>query len=136
MGWEGRGGEGKGGEGVGIGARLRHLRGCLRRLPRDRPHSARPHTCARAPTRRRYADNIVKCFAAASAIITGTVLSVPIFGFTLSPSFALGAACTIIASTLYASAPSLDRLWALLRCGAGGPSGTKEELTSLMDSEK
>ena len=32
----------------------------------------------------KYADNIVKCFATALAIISGTLLSVPIFGFVLS----------------------------------------------------
>lgn len=56
----------------------------------------------------KYADNIAKCFAAALAIISGTVLSVPLFGFPLSPSFGIGASCTIIASIIYSLAP--DRL--------------------------
>lgn len=55
----------------------------------------------------KYADNIVKCFAAALAILTGTLLSVPVFGFELSPSFAAGVGCTAVASTLYAWAPAL-----------------------------
>ena len=53
----------------------------------------------------KYADNVVKCFAAALAILSGTLLSVPIFGFAPSPGFALGAALTIGASVLYAAAP-------------------------------
>ena len=53
----------------------------------------------------KYADNIVKCFAAALAILSGTLLSVPIFGFALSPMFSLGVGCTIVASVLYSSAP-------------------------------
>ena len=47
----------------------------------------------------KYADNVVKCFAAALAILSGTLL-VPIFGFAPSPGFALGAALTIGASVL------------------------------------
>ena len=53
----------------------------------------------------KYADNIAKCFAASLAIVSGTVLSVPIFGFALSGSFGIGALCTIVASTLYSLAP-------------------------------
>lgn len=53
----------------------------------------------------KYADNVVKCFAAALAIVSGTLLSVPIFGFALSPMFAFGFACTVSASVLYSSAP-------------------------------
>ena len=56
----------------------------------------------------KYADNIAKCFAAALAIVSGTVLSVPLFGFPISPSFGTGASCTIVASTIYSLAP--DRL--------------------------
>ena len=53
----------------------------------------------------KYADNIVKCFAAGLAILAGTLLSVPIFGFELHSIFMLGVACTISASTVYAWAP-------------------------------
>ena len=53
----------------------------------------------------KYADNIVKCFATALAIIFGTFLSVPIFGFELSRAFLVGAGLTVFASTLYAWAP-------------------------------
>ncbi|KAL1503977.1 hypothetical protein AB1Y20_010393 [Prymnesium parvum] len=55
----------------------------------------------------KYADNVVKCFAAALAILSGTVLSVPIFGFHLSFLFLLGSGCTIVATILYAWAPPL-----------------------------
>lgn len=67
----------------------------------------------------KYADNIVKCFAAALAILSGTLLSVPIFGFELQPLFAIGVACTIAASILYSWAP--DRSAA---CGAAAPAAT------------
>ena len=53
----------------------------------------------------KYADNIVKCFAAALAIITGTLVSVPLFSFELNRTFVTGAMSTVAASVLYARAP-------------------------------
>mmetsp|Transcript_8697 Transcript_8697/g.22701 ORF Transcript_8697/g.22701 Transcript_8697/m.22701 type:complete len:419 (-) Transcript_8697:155-1411(-) len=53
----------------------------------------------------KYADNIVKCFATALAIISGTFLSLPVFGVQLSPMFLLGAGFTIFASILYSWLP-------------------------------
>ena len=53
----------------------------------------------------KYADNIAKCFATAIAIVSGTILSVPLFDFSLSFSFVCGASCTVIASTLYSLQP-------------------------------
>lgn len=53
----------------------------------------------------KYADNIAKCFATAIAIVSGTVFSVPLFHFTLTPIFGVGAICTILASVLYSMAP-------------------------------
>lgn len=53
----------------------------------------------------KYADNIVKCFATAIAIIMGTVLSVPIFGFAPSETFVVGATVTVSATVLYSAAP-------------------------------
>mmetsp|Transcript_6744 Transcript_6744/g.17722 ORF Transcript_6744/g.17722 Transcript_6744/m.17722 type:complete len:121 (-) Transcript_6744:127-489(-) len=66
----------------------------------------------------KYADAIVKCFAGAIAIIGGTLLSVPLFGFVISRTFFLGVCCTVISSSLYAWAPRwhLDGL-----LGAGSP---------------
>ena len=58
----------------------------------------------------KYADNIAKCFAAALAIVTGTLLSVPIFGFRLTPIFGVGATCTIVATTVYSLAPDITAL--------------------------
>ena len=63
----------------------------------------------------KYADNIVKCFAAALAILAGTLISVPLFGFELSAIFAAGVACTVCASTLYSWAPERPDA-----CGGGG----------------
>jgi len=54
----------------------------------------------------KYADNIIKCFATALAIVSGTLLSVPIFGFELSQLFLVGLLCTLCATVLYAWAPS------------------------------
>ena len=45
-----------------------------------------------------------------------TLLSVPIFGFELSPIFAVGVACTITASILYSWAPERPA-----RCARGAP---------------
>ena len=53
----------------------------------------------------KYADNIVKCFAAALAIITGTLVSVPLLSFELNRTFVTGAMSTVAASVLYARAP-------------------------------
>jgi UDP-sugar transporter A1/2/3 len=53
----------------------------------------------------KYADNIVKCFATAIAIVLDIVLSVPIFGFIPSWSFAVGAPLVIVATILYSMAP-------------------------------
>ena len=61
-----------------------------------------------------YADNIVKCFAAAVAILCGTVLSVPIFQFSLSGMFVFGAVTTGAATVLYTSAPRISCLEAAL----------------------
>lgn len=58
-----------------------------------------------ASARIRYADNIVKCFATAIAIIAGTLLSVPIFGFAPSQLFLVGAPLTVAATVLYSAAP-------------------------------
>lgn len=58
----------------------------------------------------KYADNIAKCFAASLAIVSGTILSVPVFGFSLSATFGLGALCTTVASTLYSLAPNMQLL--------------------------
>jgi UDP-sugar transporter A1/2/3 len=68
----------------------------------------------------KYADNIVKCFAAATAIICGMLLSVPIFHLKLEPSFLAGAALTVSATVLYARKPALS--WRGLGCG-GRPLG-------------
>jgi len=53
----------------------------------------------------KYADNIVKCFATGIAVVCGSVVSVPIFGFVLSSRFCAGTTSTILASVLYARAP-------------------------------
>ena len=54
----------------------------------------------------KYADNIVKCFAAALAILSGTLISVPLFNFLPSRLFALGGLCTVSATVLYSWAPT------------------------------
>ena len=41
----------------------------------------------------KYADNIAKCFATAIAIVSGTLCSVPLFHFALTPIFSVGAMC-------------------------------------------
>ena len=55
----------------------------------------------------KYADNVVKCFATALAIVCGTLLSVPLFDFAPSPGFTLGAGLTVLATVLYSAAPKL-----------------------------
>ena len=46
----------------------------------------------------KYADNIVKCFATAIAIVLDIILSIPIFHFTPSWSFIVGAPLVIVAT--------------------------------------
>jgi UDP-sugar transporter A1/2/3 len=74
----------------------------------------------------KYADNIVKCFAAALAILSGTLLSVPIFGFELSATFSVGVACTVSASTLYSWAPNVPA--ACVGASVGGAKGGSYEM--------
>jgi len=70
----------------------------------------------------KYADNIVKCFAAALAIISGTLLSIPCFGFEPSQLFALGAFFTVLATVLYSWAPTQWPEWAPLPRALQSPS--------------
>uniref|UniRef100_A0A7S0J9Q6 Uncharacterized protein n=1 Tax=Calcidiscus leptoporus TaxID=127549 RepID=A0A7S0J9Q6_9EUKA len=70
----------------------------------------------------KYADNIVKCFAAALAIICSTLISVPLFHFEMKSIFLIGSSFTVAATILYARAPTcpwsppvLDERVALLR---------------------
>ena len=85
----------------------------------------------------KYADNIVKCFATALAIISTTVLSVPIFGFVISYVFLAGAGCTVVATTLYAWAPLASapqpESGSVLAGGASARSGLgeKQELLQM-----
>ena len=53
----------------------------------------------------KYADNIVKCFATAIAIVLDILLSIPIFHFIPSWSFIIGAPLVIVATVLYSLAP-------------------------------
>jgi len=78
----------------------------------------------------KYADNIVKCFATAIAIIAGTLLSVPIFGFAPSPLFLVGAPFTVAATVLYSAAPKR-----LLPCLDLGPAQPEVEDKLLEERE-
>ena len=49
----------------------------------------------------KYANNILKAFATALATVWASLASVPLFGFSLSPSFACGAAAVILATLIY-----------------------------------
>jgi len=75
----------------------------------------------------KYADNIVKCFAAALAIITGMLLSVPLFNVSLSPIFLVGATSTVSATMLYSRAPDLS-------CAAPPPRDSEDEEAVLMEA--
>jgi len=57
----------------------------------------------------KFADNIVKCFAAGLAIVISTLLSVPLFDFKLRPIFAVGSSVTVVATVLYSMAPDCRR---------------------------
>eukprot|EP00965_Chrysotila_dentata_P038626 1282835-Pleurochrysis_carterae.AAC.1 len=52
--------------------------------------------------------HVHRCFAAALAIVFSTLLSVPLFHFSLQPVFVAGASCTVVASVLYARAPKCE----------------------------
>ena len=75
----------------------------------------------------KYADNIVKCFAAALAIITGMLLSVPLLNVSLSPIFLVGATSTVSATMLYSRAPDLS-------CAAPPPRDSEDEEAVLMEA--
>ena len=70
------------------------------------PWHATYHSSTAPTTLTRYADNIVKCFAAALAIVSGTLISVPLFDFHPSRLFAVGGFCTVSATVLYSWAPT------------------------------
>lgn len=53
----------------------------------------------------RWADNILKCFAVALALLLTSLLSILLFDFYLTPSFILGASLTLAATTLYQTRP-------------------------------
>ena len=49
----------------------------------------------------RWADNILKCFAVALALLLTSMLSIPLFDFHLTPSFVVGASLTLLATASY-----------------------------------
>ena len=94
---------------------------------------------------RRYADNIVKCFATAIAIVLDIVLSIPIFHFIPSWSFVVGAPLVIVATVLYSMAPKnvcgLDDMYFPNLCPCFGdrpePAATKPvETNKLLGGER
>ena len=80
----------------------------------------------------KYADNIVKCFAAALAIICGMLLSVPIFQLELEPIFLIGATLTVSASVLYSRQPTLS--WSALGCSGRSVTVVADEERPLCSS--
>jgi len=83
----------------------------------------------------KYADNIVKCFAAALAILSGTLLSIPCFAFRPSRLFAAGAFFTVLATVLYSWAPTQAPAW--LTCAKSEArrrsEAAEEQLETLAD---
>lgn len=79
----------------------------------------------------KYADNIVKCFAAALAILTGTLLSIWCFDFHPSPLFSFGCLVTIGATILYAWAPEPTAVCPRGEGGAGEGHGEAEAIPML-----
>jgi hypothetical protein len=76
----------------------------------------------------KYADSIVKCFANALAIISGTMFSVPIFGFRPSGLFGYGACMAIAASVIYSWAPGNEAL--KTACRVSGTPDTVHQVLS------
>jgi UDP-sugar transporter A1/2/3 len=96
--------------GLLVAATMKYAPTAIRPLP-EHVHfilleSAIASMCRPTPVcTRRYADNIVKCFATAIAIVLDIVLSIPIFHFIPSWSFVVGAPLVIVATVLYSMAP-------------------------------
>jgi len=84
----------------------------------------------------KYADAVVKCFANALAIVLGTVLSVPLFGFQMTGMFLVGGAFTVIATSLYAWAPQweLAALLAALRPAKKDKESDEYEEQELLEA--
>jgi hypothetical protein len=80
-----------------------------RRYARPPPHCNCKVQCKVVAAVMKYADSIVKCFASALAIIFGALISVPLFGFSASPTFVCGTSIAVVASVLYAWAPTTRR---------------------------
>jgi UDP-sugar transporter A1/2/3 len=87
----------------------------------------------------KYADNIVKCFATAIAIVLDIVLSIPIFHFIPSWSFIVGAPLVIVATVLYSLAPKnvfgLDDMDCPNPCPCFGGAGDKPKATTRPANE-
>jgi len=87
----------------------------------------------------KYADNIVKCFATAIAIVLDIVLSIPIFHFIPSWSFIVGAPLVIVATVLYSLAPKnvfgLDDMDCPNPCPCFGGAGDKPKATTKPANE-
>jgi len=88
----------------------------------------------------KYADNIVKCFATAIAIVLDIVLSIPIFHFIPSWSFIVGAPLVIVATVLYSMAPKnvfgLDDMDCPNLCPCFGDKPNKPAATKPTESNK
>merc|ERR1711865_700173 len=91
----------------------------------------------------KYADNIVKCFATAIAIVLDIVLSIPIFHFIPSWSFIVGAPLVIVAPAISPRPRRSRRTRRTSSCRAAArhhpwagrtPSGRRPELSSAQIS--
>ena len=57
----------------------------------------------------KYADNILKGFCCAIATVIATIASVPLFGFTLGPSFAVGMLVVLASTLVYGGTVKIPR---------------------------
>lgn len=59
----------------------------------------------------KYADNIEKGFACALATVWAAVATVPLFGFTLQPTFLLGMGMVLVSTLLYGDQIKMSGQW-------------------------
>jgi hypothetical protein len=78
----------------------------------------------------KYADNILKSFATAVSIVTSTIVSALVFGFTISKLFVCGCLFVFAAIVMY----SRDDDKAGGEGGAGSPSARRDRYLPVMQT--
>jgi len=75
----------------------------------------------------KYADNIIRGFAQAVAIIVGAVGSHFLFGFQFTPTFVIGVCFVVVAILVYGEAVKLDQICPAVCCSCSTKTAAERE---------